>query len=145
MNLATIRSKSDLLIEARRTLGLTREQFGELLHSSKRTVARWEVGESSPATMDLFDLARHIYPRNAKLAEEIALAGGATLEKIGIVTAPSLPSIPGHVLADAILCAAADALKAVPETVRTAVLAAFKRARELRMTVEDVERALAKR
>jgi hypothetical protein len=49
------------------------------------------------------------------------------------------------VLVDAIVCAAADALKAVPDTVRGAVLAAFKRARELRMTVEDVEKAMTKR
>ena len=61
------------------------------------------------------------------------------------VAPPAAPPIPGQVLVDAIVCAAADALKAVPETVRASVLAAFRRARELRMTVEDVENALTKR
>jgi hypothetical protein len=151
MNIPMTRPKAVLVVEARRALLLNREKFGEILKSSKRTVARWEGGESSISSTDLFDLARHVYPRDAKLAEEIALAGGATLEALGIVSAPVAPlppppppPIPGHVLVEAIVCAAADALKAVPETVRPAVLAAFQRARELRMTVEDVERALTR-
>jgi DNA-binding XRE family transcriptional regulator len=150
----TPRPKQVLAVEARRTLDLSREEFGRLLQSSKRTVARWEVGQSTLHPPDLIELARHVYPHDAALAEEIALAGGATLERLGIVPPspaspppppPPPPPIPGHVLVDAILCAAADALKAVPETVRPAVLAAFRRARELRMTVEEVEKALTKR
>jgi transcriptional regulator with XRE-family HTH domain len=146
----TPRPKQVLAFEARRALGLSREEFGRLLQSSKRTVARWEGGQSTLHAQDLVELARHVCPHDASLAEEIALAGGATLERLGIVPPspalpPPLPPIPGHVLVDAILCAAADALKAVPETVRPAVLAAFRRARELRMTVEDVEKALTKR
>ena len=153
-----VRPKPVLVIEARRVLGLNREGLGKLLGSSKRTVARWEVGESTIYGPQLFDLARAVHPQNAALAEELGLAGGATLEKLGIVPppappappadpppAPPVPAIPGHVLVDAIVCAAADALKAVPETVRASVLAAFRRARELQMTVEDVENALTKR
>jgi transcriptional regulator with XRE-family HTH domain len=145
----TPRSKQVLAIEARRALDLSREEFGNLLHWSKRTVARWEGGQSDLDAADLVELARHVYPRDAALAEEIALAGGATLERLGIVPPPALPApqppFPGNVLVDSVLCAAADALKAVPETVRAAVLASFRRARELRMTVEDVEKALTKR
>jgi DNA-binding XRE family transcriptional regulator len=152
MNIPTTRPKTVLVIEARRALGLNREKFGELLRLSKRTIARWEGGQSSISSTDLFSLAGHVYPHDAELAEELALAGGATLQALGIVSAPVAPPppppppppIPGHVLVEAIVCAAADALKAVPESVRPAVLAAFTRARELRMTVEDVERALTR-
>jgi hypothetical protein len=43
---------------------------------------------------------------------------------------------------DAVVCAAADALSVAPETVRGALLAAFRRARELRLSIDDVEKAL---
>jgi hypothetical protein len=149
MMISAVRSKGALIIEARRTLALNRDEFGALFGASKRTVARWEAGESSVSGEVLFPLARQVYPRSANLAEEIALAGGATLEKLGVVVPPPAPPVapplPAHVLVDAIVCAAADALKAVPETVRASVLASFRRARELRMTVEEVEKALAKR
>lgn len=141
------RPKSVLLMEARRSLGLSREKFGELLGYSKRTVARWEVGRSSLWAQGMHQLAGHVHPLDAQLAQEIAMAGGATLEQLGIVRPPAAPAPPpplaGYVLVDAIVCVAADALKAVPETVRLALLASFRRARELRMTVEDVEAALA--
>jgi transcriptional regulator with XRE-family HTH domain len=143
----TVRPKAALVFEARRTLGISREALGTLLGSSKRTVARWETGQSMIHAQDLFELARHVHPHDAGLAEELGLSGGATLESLGIVSPPTpapLPAIPAHVLVDAIVCAAADALKAVPETVRAPVLAAFRRARELHMTVEDVESGLTK-
>jgi transcriptional regulator with XRE-family HTH domain len=145
MSIPTTRPTAALVIDARRALGLSRDKFAELLRSSKRTVARWEAGESTVYPQVLFELARHVHPSDAKLAEEIALAGGTTLQKLGIAPSLEAPPLPPHVLVDAIVCAAADALKAVPDTVRGAVLAAFKRARELRMTVEDVEKAMTKR
>jgi transcriptional regulator with XRE-family HTH domain len=141
----TVRSKAALVFEARRTLGISREELGTLLGMSKRTVGRWETGQSMVHAQDLLELARHVHPHDAALAEELGISGGATLQSLGIVSLPSpapLPAIPAHLLVDAIVCAAADALKAVPETVRASVLAAFRRARELHMTIEDVESAL---
>jgi len=55
---------------------------------------------------------------------------------------PAPPPLPRHLLADSVVCAAADALKLVPESVRLSVHASFRRARELHMTVEDVEQAM---
>jgi hypothetical protein len=46
---------------------------------------------------------------------------------------------------EAVVCAAADALNVPPATVRASLFAAFGRARELRLSVEEVERALAPR
>ncbi len=148
-NVHVERPKSVLVMETRRVLGLSRDQLGDLLQTSKRTVARWEGGQSTIHSADLFELARRVHPHDTALAEALSIAGGATLETLGIVPPPAppepaAPAIPGHILVDAIVCAAADALKAVPETVRASVLAAFRRARELRMTVEDVESALLK-
>ena len=148
-----VRPKSVLVFETRQVLGLNRERLGQLLQTSKRTVARWEGGQSTIHSPHLFELARRVHPHDAALAEALSVGGGATLETLGIVPPPApppvpapapVPAIPGHILVDAIVCAAADALKAVPETVRASVLAAFQRARELRMTVEDVESALLK-
>jgi hypothetical protein len=45
---------------------------------------------------------------------------------------------------DAVVCVAADALAATPATVRDALHAAFRRARELGLSLQDVEDALAK-
>jgi transcriptional regulator with XRE-family HTH domain len=147
MPVATMRPKPVLVFEGRRALGLSREKLGKLLGWSKRTMARWEGGHSSVSPGSLGKLAQHVHPVDPKLADEIARAGGATLESLGLVApvtaaAPPAP-VPGHVMVDAVVCAAADALKAVPDTVRSALLAAFRRARELRMTVDDVEAALS--
>ena len=43
---------------------------------------------------------------------------------------------------DAVVCAAAEAMQVVPQNVRPALLAAFACARELGLTLEDVERVL---
>jgi hypothetical protein len=51
--------------------------------------------------------------------------------------------LPAALVVQAVVCAAADALHAPPSTVRAALLAAFRMARELRLDVEDVETALA--
>jgi hypothetical protein len=83
-------------------------------------------------------------------------ATGETLESLGIVTpapAPVVvppppppappPPLPTALVVEAVVCAAADALQAPPSAVRGALLAAFCRARELRLSVNDVESALA--
>jgi hypothetical protein len=46
-------------------------------------------------------------------------------------------------LTDAVVCAAAEALNVPPPAVRPALLAAFRRAREVGLRLEDVERVLS--
>jgi len=138
----TPRSPRALLIHARRALVLSREETGDRLGWSKRTIGRWESGSTDVYAPALADLARLVYPVDPALAEEMALASGVTLESLGVeTTGPSSP----QVLADAIVCAAADAMKTVPETARAGLLAALRRIRQLRVSVDDVENALTAR
>jgi hypothetical protein len=116
------------------------------MSSSHRTAARWEAGQSTLYPPDLAKLAAIVYPRDAALAGEIAAAAGQTLEGLGIVAPPQPPATPpplsARLLVDAVVCVAADALGAAPSTLRQALFVAFRRARELRLTVDDVEAAL---
>jgi len=134
------RPKSLLVWEARRALRLSREELGERLRLSKRTVGRYEGDRTSPPPTTMQDVARLVHAMNPALAAECALSAGVTLEMLGLEPANAAP--PTALLADSVVCAAADAIKAIPETVRLAVFAAFRRARELRMTVADVENAM---
>jgi transcriptional regulator with XRE-family HTH domain len=133
-----------LTLEARRLLGLTQETLGDLLGSSRRTVQRWDRGHALPMKEQLAKLAAEVYPLDAQLAEKLAKEAATTLEELGVVTPvpPPPPPAPPPYLTDTVVCAAAEALNVPPPAVRPALLAAFRRAREVGLKVEDVEEAL---
>jgi transcriptional regulator with XRE-family HTH domain len=145
-----------LTMKARGVLLISQRGLGELLGASRRTVQRWDSGRGGPSAGQLAHLAAAVHPRDASLAAKIAAAAGTSLEQLGLVRpAPSVapppvvkalavppPSPPAH-LTDAVVCAAAEALNAPPPAVRPVLLAAFRRAREVGLRVEDVERALS--
>ncbi len=141
------RPVTHLLVSARHAAGLSQDKVAQVMGLSKRTISRWEVGRASPSADNACTLARLVYPYNAAIAAELAAAASESLESLGLVTAPAPPPapppLPSHLVVDAIVCVAADALAATPSTVRGALHAAFKRARELRLSMEDVEKALA--
>jgi transcriptional regulator with XRE-family HTH domain len=143
----THRPVRTLVALARSTLGMTQQELGGALGASHRTAARWEAGHSTLLPPALAKLAALVHPRDAALAAEIAAAAGQTLESLGIVAPPQPPAapppLPASLLVDAVVCVAADALGAAPATLRQALFAAFRRARELRLSVDDVEAALA--
>jgi hypothetical protein len=104
--------------------------------------------------MDLQDMARLVYPVDATLAGEIAAASGTTLQALGLLPPPAPvapaappppPAGPPDRVVDAVVCAAAEAMQVMPQSVRPAVLAAFACAKELGLTVEAVERVLRTR
>ena len=144
----------NLLYEARQLLGVSQGQLGELLGSSRHTGQRWESAGSIPRDTQLHKLAAMVHPRDPKLAAQLAAAGKSNLEALGIVppvpppspVAPSPvaapPPLPIEDVIDAIVCAAAEAIDVPPKTIRPALLAAFTRARRLRLSVDDVERGL---
>lgn len=158
-----------LLIEARFRLGVSQGGLGQLLGSSQRTGQRWEGGGASPTPKQLHALAAMVHPKDPKLAEQIAAAGGSTLEQLGIVPPPPPPAPPPRPIppprpppplaaaapapppppppppedvVDAVVCAAAEAIDVMPRTIRPALLAAFRRARRLGLDVATVEKAL---
>jgi hypothetical protein len=134
----------------RRTLILSQNDLARKLGVSRRTGQRWSAG-SGPVGTDLQNMARLVYPADAALAAEIAAAGGTTLEALGVLPPPPppppalpppVPVAPPDRVVDAVVCAAAEAMQVMPQSVRPAVLAAFACARELGLTVEGVERVL---
>jgi hypothetical protein len=124
---------------------MTQGEMAKYLGISRRTVNRWGSRGVGLAPFQAHDLARLVHPRDAALAAKLAAAGGATLESLGLEKKeppPPPPDPPRH-LVDVVVCAAADALDISPRQVRAALLAAFRRAREAGLTVENVEKALS--
>jgi transcriptional regulator with XRE-family HTH domain len=139
-----------LVARAQLALGMTHRQFGGALGLSERTSLRWARGSSSMLLPQLRTLAELVYPKDPTLAAAIAEACSETLVSLGIVAPPApgpapAPRLAPHLVADLVVCAAADALGAAPSTAQAAVLAAFTRARELGLSVAEVEKALAAR
>ena len=141
-----------LVVRAQLALGMTHRRFGEALGSSERTSLRWASGSASVTVSQLRKLAALVHPRDSALAAEIAHAASETLESLGVV-APPPPSPPRpphatrlapHLIADLVVCAAADALGAAPGATRGALVAAFARAAELELSVAEVVEALGR-
>lgn len=144
-----------LTLEARSLLLLGQRSLGDLLGLSRRTIQRWDAGKSSPASWELAKLATVVHPRDADLAAKLAASAGTTLEALGLAIPPPAavepapaiapqgppPLSPRH-LVDVVVCAAAEALNVAPPAVRPVLLAAFRKAREVGLKVEDVEGVL---
>jgi transcriptional regulator with XRE-family HTH domain len=136
----------------RQTLHFSQNDLARALGVSRRTGQRWTAG-SGPVGTDLHKMARLVYPADAALAAEIAAAAGTTLDGLGVLPPPPPPPEPPHeptppadwIVDAAVVCAAAEAMQVMPQSVRPAVLAAFACARELGLTVEGVERVLRSR
>jgi transcriptional regulator with XRE-family HTH domain len=137
------RNITPLLFRARQSVGMSQEDFGDSLGVSKRTVSRWETGGATLSPFQACQLARMVYPKDTALAAELAAAASESLESLGLVAkAPAPPGLVAppllsRLVVDAVVCVAADALGAAPSTVRAALYAAFKRARKLRLGVDD--------
>jgi DNA-binding XRE family transcriptional regulator len=140
-----------LLIEARWALDIASQgDLGERLGASRRTGQRWERGQAHPTGPQLHELARLVHPKNAALAAELAAACGTTVQALGLVPPPAPaappPTVPGVPLAsvqvDSLVLTAADAMDTTSRVVRPVLYAAFARARQLRLTVEQVEEIL---
>jgi hypothetical protein len=141
------------LVEVGHALGLNQRQLGELLGISTRTVQRWTGGRGGPIDVQWHVLARAAHGVDPGLAARLAEQGNSSLQGLGLVApvpappaAPPVLAPPPHDaqhLADAVVCAAAEAIEVAPGVIRPALLAAIRRARQMRLTLEELEASLA--
>jgi hypothetical protein len=138
-----------LLVEAGHALSLNQRGLGELLGVSTRTVQRWFARRSAPVESHWHALARATHGAEPALAARLARQGSSSLERLGLVLqAPPPPPVapaPSHDLrhlADAVVCVAAEAIDLPPGAIRLALRAAVGRARQMRLTLEDLEASL---
>jgi hypothetical protein len=139
-----------LVARAQMALGMSHRTFGEALGVSQRTAQRWASHGANLSVAQLQTLAALVHPEDPTLAAELAESTSETLVSLGIAAPPGPPPAPSPRanaagLAEAVVCAAADEMAVVPSQLRSTLLVAFRTARELGLTVEDVERALAAR
>jgi DNA-binding XRE family transcriptional regulator len=138
---------------ARMRLGWTQRELGENLGSSHRTATRWEGGKSAIGAADAAALAKHVYPVDRELAEELLAATGQSLVGLGIEAAPA-PSVPPPPpppppraptsyadLIDCVVCSVADAANVSPRAVRPLVLLTLRRALEVGLDLEASDEA----
>jgi transcriptional regulator with XRE-family HTH domain len=139
-----------LLTHAQHALGGTQTTLGELVGVTRRTVWRWQSGQSFPPVPSLETIARKVHPVDPALAERLAAAAGATLEGLGIV-APKPAHKPDpladparrRVYVDSVVCAAAEAVDLPPGVVRRALAIALSRARETGVSLDGLADALS--
>jgi hypothetical protein len=146
-----------LILEATRQLLLTQRQLAKLTGVSLRTLQR-TGGFTQPKHYAA--LIQALYPRNPALAAQIAAAIGKSLPELG-VQPPSPPAVaalvpppappPGppsppratRAHAEAVICAAADALNIVPREARPIVATIFARVRDLEVDLNTLTPLLA--
>jgi hypothetical protein len=133
---------------------LNQTKLAALVGSSKRTVQRWD-DHSHPSYDVLRQLADMVRSEDPALAAEIdrhappppappVAAPPAPVAAPAVLSpAPSAAPVPDVVLVDSVVCAAAEAMGVVPHAVRPALLAAFSRARDARLSVDVVVASLA--
>jgi len=126
-----------LLREICKALFMTQADLGAFLGVSRRTAQRIAAGRSSVGADGWAKLAQAIHPRNPPLASEVAARGGQTLATLGLFIAQPDPRI-----ADGVVYAAAEEMDVSPRAIRPALRAAFRRARELGLSVETLAAAL---
>jgi hypothetical protein len=139
---------------SRAILGLSQPELARLVESSLRTVQRWEANASKPYPWNLHALADAVRPHDPAVAAELdawaprpsaAQAPAPAPEDSLPAREPALaapPVLDPVLAADAIVCAAAEAMALAPQAVRPALVAAFGRAKVAGLTVDEVLAAL---
>jgi hypothetical protein len=147
-----------LLLRTGIVAGMPHGELAKHLGVSRRTVSRWSSEGTRLHRDKLVVVAQIALDHDPSLAAEIAAAAGETLVSLGleapsppeatrpIAAAPVAPPIakvrPHPKLADAVVCAAAESIDVSPRLARRALLAAIQAAREVGMTMDEIEQAL---
>ena len=139
-----------ILVLARDALGILQKDLAALLGVSPKTIGRWTSGSTLLPPDLVATLARAVGAKDPALAAKIAAAHGHTLSELGIAqsASPSLSSSAGpsreqQILADALVCAAAEVADVSPRRMRPALAAALARAREAGLTIDAAHALLS--
>ena len=161
--MASVREETarDLLIRASEAMGISGAELARRHGVATKTVGRWLRGQSSIGPFALGQIASLVYPHDRELAARMHAYSIRECTRIGVPLPPPLPIPPtpptGEAGAptmfvappssrvDALVCAACEAIDVSPRVLRPALLAAFRAARELHLTVDEVEQHLAPR
>ncbi len=146
------RSIQVILLEGQRALGMSQREFGYAVGSSHRSAVRWAARQATPADAHLRKLAALLLPHDRTLAAEVADYVDETLVSLGLEAplpppAPPLPPPPmspirAEDLVDVLVLAAVELTGAAPAPTRLMLHAVFKRAKDVGLTVDAVEKAL---
>jgi transcriptional regulator with XRE-family HTH domain len=132
---------SSLVIQCRIALGLTQQEFGDMVGCTKRTVQRWEDRGALLVQPEAEALVRAVHPARPDLAEQIAAALEMTLEQLRVApreaASPMAMSDPPDPI-DSVVRAAAEAIGVTPDAILPAIAAAFERARDAGLDVQTV-------
>ena len=148
---AKIEDPRELLALAQRALGILGVELADRVGVHPKTVMRWHAGRSSVSAAALGKLAVDVFPKDPALARRIHAYAAEELAFPGLVPPPPLPddpstavaAVPASFRAESVVFAACDAMDASPRAIRPALLAALRRAREVGITMDDLERELA--
>lgn len=153
-----------LLALSQDALGVLGVDMARLLGVSPRTLHRWYSGETGMAMQYLVTLARLVQPKDAALAARIqahaeywyALIKASPPPPLPDLTPPPQPAapppkmeappphpIPVKLRVDGVVYAACEASEASAREVRRIVHAAFVRARDLGVSIDEVVEELA--
>jgi hypothetical protein len=133
---------SVLVSRAIHALSYTHEQMGDVFGASRNTVGRWTHGSADPSPPTLVAIARAVHPKDPATAAGIAWHAHETLESLGLAASTEKKQVKVRHLADSVLCAMAEAQHAPPDDLRPSLLAAFRRADALGMSVAQVIQGL---
>jgi transcriptional regulator with XRE-family HTH domain len=137
-------ASDSLLIQCRMAMGLTQQEFGEIVGLTKRTIQRWEERGASLIPSEVEALARALHPVRPDLAAQIAATVDTTLDRLGIVTAGAASPMAMSDPIDSVVHAAAGVMGVTPDAIRPAIAAAFVRAREVGLDVQAVAEKLTR-
>jgi len=134
---------ADLLTQCRMALHLTQQELADdVLGCTKRSIQRWERAGAMLFDSQFEALARALHPVSPDLAQEVAKAGGTTLQRLGLAPQPEGEPVSMEDRVASVVRAAADAMGVAPNAIRGAVAAAFSQADKEALDVRAVVEGL---
>jgi len=135
-------SRVTLMTELLETLNVSQKELAERLDVSAKTISRWCARNPVLGAGMVTNLCAVANPTAPSLAIKIATTYGYDLAQLGVTSSAAAKLGSNHpegerLLADALVCAAADVADVSPRVMRPALAAALARARDLGLTIDS--------